>query len=80
MSSDESKFPRKDAHGRVRTAYAVHCLGIWDMPKAGNHGLVYLTEQEYEAQTLAPSKTWRCPICRYEADWDDENYEEYLDA
>ena len=71
----ERKFPDEDAHGRPRTSFAVHCEGPWDLP-GGGHGLVYLTQEEYDRQMSAPSKTWRCPICRYEAQWDDDNYEE----
>jgi len=39
-------------------------------------GLVYLTEDEYERQMNAPDRTWRCPICRYDARWSDANFEE----
>lgn len=69
-----SEFPAVDSHGRPRTAFAVICTGPWDMPGHGC-GLVYLTEDEYDRQMSAPSKTWRCPLCRYDADWSDENYE-----
>lgn len=72
----KNKFPAFDAHHRERTPYAVVCNGIWDMPELGCCGLVYLTEEEYNKQLLASNKTWRCPICKYEADWNDENYEE----
>lgn len=71
------EFPKTDAHGRARTPYAVDCRGPWDLP-GGGCGLVYLTEAEYERQMMAPDKTWRCPLCRYEADWNDDNYEEAL--
>jgi hypothetical protein len=74
-----SLFPAVDSHGRKRTPYAVHCQGPWDMPGHGC-GLVYLTEKEYSRQMNAPSKTWRCPLCRYEADWSDANYEEMLEV
>jgi hypothetical protein len=77
MSEEKTKFPATDENSRARTPYAIHCLGIWDLPEAGNHGLVYLTEEEYDRQMSNPDATWRCPLCRYEADWDDDNYEEF---
>lgn len=70
-----SQFPTTDSHGRPRTPYGVRCLGPWDIPGHGC-GLVYLTEEEYLRQLSAAEKTWRCPLCRYEAEWDDLNYEE----
>jgi hypothetical protein len=74
-----AKYPALDAHGRKRTPYAVHCEGPWDLP-GGGCGLVYLTENEYERQMFAPSKTWRCPICKYEAQWSDKNFETFKEA
>jgi len=71
------KYPDRDKWGRNRTAFAIHCQGPWDMPGNG-HGLVYLTQQEYVAQMNAPDSRWKCPLCRYEAGWDDDNYEEFL--
>lgn len=59
--------------------YAVVCHGPWDMA-GGGCGRVFLTEAEYDAQMNRPDSTWRCPLCRYEADWDDDNYEAWLDA
>jgi len=66
----DSKFPLQDKHGRPRTPYAVYCEGPWDIPGHG-HELVYLTREEYNKQMDEPSKTWRCPICRYEAKYYD---------
>ena len=68
-------FPKVDTHGRPRTPYAVFCDGPWDIPGLG-HDLVYLTKEEYNRQMNVPSKTWRCPICMYEATWSDENWEQ----
>lgn len=69
-------YPKQDAHGRPRTPYAVQCEGhLEDYPSCG---LVYLTYEEYMRQLSAPNATWRCPICRAGADWDDDNYEESL--
>ena len=42
------------------------------------HDLVYLTNKEYIQQLEKPDQTWRCPVCGYEAIWDDDNYEEFL--
>ena len=56
------------------TPYAVICHGPWDMP-GGGCGRVYLTKAEYDAQMNRPNSTWRCPRCRYEAEFDDANYE-----
>jgi hypothetical protein len=72
-------FPPIDTHGRPRTPYAVICEGPWDMPGHG-HGLVYLTRDEYNRQMDASDTRWKCPMCRYEAQWSDENYEECCDA
>lgn len=72
-------YPDKDAWDRPRTPYAVNCLGPFDIENAG-HGLVYLTEDEYMRQISAPDKTWRCPICRYDAEWDDDNFEQMTEA
>lgn len=65
---------RDPLDGRQQGPYAVICHGPWDMPGHGC-GKVYLTAKEYEEQMNRPDTTWRCPLCRYEADWDDENYE-----
>ena len=61
------------------TPWAVICEGPWDLPGYGC-GKVFLTEAEYRAQMYAPNRTWRCPNCRYEAEWDDANYEAWIDA
>lgn len=72
-------YPATDAHGRPRTPYAVNCLGPYDIENAG-HGLVYLTDEEYERQLLASGRGWRCPICRYDAEWSDDNFEQMTEA
>jgi hypothetical protein len=69
-------FP-SETHGRPRTPWAVFCVGPtsrWD--DAERHGLIYLTEQEYEAQLDDSDMVWVCPLCGSEANWNDENYEE----
>ena len=68
-------YPATDTHGRPRTPWAVHCEGPFDMPGYGC-GLVYLTKQEYDRQMDAPDSLWKCPLCRYSAQWDDDNYEQ----
>ena len=75
MSDYPSDYPLVDSHGRKRTPFAVWCDGPWDMPGHG-HGLVYLTKKEYKCQMDAPDSRWKCPLCRYEARWDDDNFEE----
>ena len=53
------------------TPYAVNCK---------EHGLVYLTEAEYDRQMMLPDSLWQCPRagCSHFATWDDENYEQAL--
>lgn len=60
------------------TPYAIICYGHWDLPGYGC-GKVFLTKEEYNKQMAIPSKTWRCPNCRYEADFDNDNYESFLE-
>jgi len=60
------------------TPYAIICYGPFDLPGNGC-GKVYLTEEEYSKQISNPNKTWRCPNCRYEASWDDDNYEKFTE-
>ena len=77
MKTMSNDYPKQDAWGRKRTPYAVNCQGPWDLGGGLAHGLVYLTKEEYDEQISAPDKTWRCPICRYDAIWSDNNYEEF---
>ena len=63
----------RDAYGNERTPYAVQCQGM------GQCGKVYLSALEYEAQMDRPDYGWRCPICRDDAAWDDDNYEAYYE-
>lgn len=48
------------------TAFAVRCLA---------HGVVYLTDSEYDRQMDNPDAKWACPICGRCAEWDDGIYE-----
>ncbi len=61
----------------TRTPWAVHCMGIDPTVGAGpcTTGPIYLTDREYEAQLIHADATWRCPKCRGDAWWDDDNYE-----
>lgn len=43
------------------------------------HGLVELTDDEYDAQLSRPDDRWRCTVCGEEASWDDAWYEGYVD-
>lgn len=46
---------------------AVMCTSWWEgLPGCGR---VVLTQEQYERQLFVASKTWRCPICRCEAEW-----------
>lgn len=51
------------------TPYAVLCR---------EHGQQFLPEDEYGRQLCRPDACWMCPICRDEAQWDDDNYEEKM--
>lgn len=42
-------------------------------------GPVYMTDKCYDRQMDAPYALWRCPRCGYLADWNDANYEKYMD-
>jgi hypothetical protein len=61
--------------GRTPTPWAVRCGGLLEGYCCG---LVYLTEEEYDAQLMAAFTTWRCPLCGAEADWDDWTYEKAM--
>lgn len=50
----------------VPTGYAVVC---------DEHGLVFLTGEEYTFQMNRPNSRWRCSSCGEEACWHDEYYE-----
>lgn len=61
------------------TPYAVYCYGV--DPGIGltscNEGrLIYLTEEFYEFQMSMPDARWKCPRCRGDAGWSDDNFEE----
>jgi hypothetical protein len=43
------------------------------------HGLVYLTHEEYVLQMMAADSLWVCPICQRFAHWSDETWEEAQD-
>lgn len=73
------EFPKQVSD--VPTPWAVICDGPWDKgdrPELQGCGTVYLTEAGYENQLSMVDRTWRCPICCCEADWDDDNYEKYI--
>ena len=61
-----------------RTAYAVFCYGD---PSIGHMGCgrVFMTRDQYMQQMSRPDSTWRCPECNFEADFDDDNYEEIIE-
>jgi hypothetical protein len=52
------------------TPFAVRCP---------EHGLVYLSQAEYNHQMNRPDALWRCP-CGATATWDDDNYEARIDT
>ena len=41
---------------------------------------VFLTPEQYKKQLMVVDSKWKCPICRCEAQWDDDNYEKFLEA
>lgn len=45
------------------TPYAVYCR---------EHKLQFLEEGDYQRQMDRPNSKWRCPVCRDEAEWDDD--------
>ena len=68
----------------ITTPYAVYCKGnsILD-EEAGKYlscGLVFLTYTEYVKQMNKPNALWRCPNCGSDAQWDDDNYEEWMEG
>ena len=67
---------QEDAIGKP-SPWAVYCFEgpIEGYPGCGK---VYLTEHQYDVQMSAANKSWRCPNCGQEANWDDENYESWL--
>lgn len=38
------------------------------------HGLQFLTEEQYEEQLSRPDDKWHCPLCGWTAEWDDACY------
>lgn len=36
------------------------------------HGLVSLSDENYELQMDNPNQLWYCPICGLQAEWDDD--------
>lgn len=59
----------------ARTPYAVRCYRCHP-----DGGLIYLAYQEYMRQMAAADRLWECPICRGQADWDDDNYDTFYEA
>lgn len=53
------------------TPYAIIC---------SKHNQVFLTKVEYDYQMNFPNRTWRCPKCGEESDWDDDNYEDFYNS
>ena len=45
------------------TPYAVIC---------SQHNRQFLTEKQYKNQMLLANSPWRCPVCRHNAEWDDD--------
>lgn len=46
-----------------------------------SHGKQFLTKENYDAQISRPDSRWQCPFpkCIAICEWDDDNYERYLD-
>lgn len=54
--------------------YGVICCNELQPCAADNENIVELSKKEYLHQLDQPNKTWRCPICRSEAVWDDDSF------
>lgn len=54
---------------REKTPWAVVC---------SNDGRVYLSIDEYDEQMSNPNAKWQCPKCHRTSEWDDDNYENYI--
>lgn len=65
-----------------QTPYAVVCRGDVhpDGWRCNDGDLIYLTEEMYQRQMDHPDYFWKCPRCRGNADWDDANYEIWMDS
>lgn len=63
----------------VPTPYATICEGDSSIGWRGC-GQQFMTEEYYTFQLSSPNATWRCPSCGMEAQWDDDNYEKYMDV
>ena len=64
-----------ETYGRPRTPYAIFCIGLEQQLGCG-HGLVYLTDAEYDAELNAADDGWHCPLCGTRAEWSDSNYDD----
>lgn len=49
-----------------------------DIAPSGPCPSACLTQEEYERQMLNIIDKWRCPLCEYEAEFDDEWYETHI--
>lgn len=54
------------------TPYAVFCYS--------GHGLINLSQENYDAQMNAANARWHCPVCGGLAAWDDDWHEAYQAA
>jgi len=63
--------PDAGAESPTPTAWAVNC------PR---DGLVYLTREEYTRQISRVDDLWKCPRCGRDAQWDDDTYEQAMEA
>lgn len=63
------------------TAYAVICFG--DVHPEGypchDGKPIYITDEWYIRQLDHPDYPWKCPLCRGNAAFDDDNYEKYME-
>jgi hypothetical protein len=55
---------------RVPGPYAVH---------RPSHGKVYLDQSEYDLQMACADARWICPACGRQSQWDDDNYDEWME-
>ena len=69
----------KDHVSETPTPYAVICHGeAWGPEHAC--GRTYLTTKGYDHQMSFPGVTWKCPICGANAEFDDDTFDDAMDA
>ena len=68
MQSIKKSNPRVSV---TKTPWAIHCR---------THGQVFLTHDEYGRQMRDMNSLWKCPICGHNSQWDDDNYDLFVET